>query len=113
MNVEDFVVRHGGTLKTLKLQLCKIAVHDPEQGPTRFWSQIWHRFSVKMGALKKLNVKHFYRRNSERMLKYVYLDEGHGYNDLFDAVPGEELDKPALKALDGLLDSRRSDQRSI
>ena len=112
MNVEDFIVRHGGTLKTLELKVCRIAVHDPEQGPTRFWSQIWNRFLVEMGALLKLGVEDASDMRSGRTQKYVRLNEELGYTPFMIPAPSKELDKAALEALNGLLDSRQASENS-
>ena len=112
MNVEDFIVRHGGTLKTLELKVCRIAVHDPEQGPTRFWSQIWNRFLVEMGALLKLGVEDASDMRSGRTQKYVRLNEELGYSPFMIPAPSKELDKAALEALNGLLDSRQASENS-
>ena len=56
-HVEDFIVRHPGTLRKLWLADCAIAVKDWDQGAPRQWSHIWKRFAWELKGLVLLIVR--------------------------------------------------------
>ena len=56
-HVEDFIVRHPGTLRKLWLADCAIAVEDWDQGAPRQWSHIWKRFAWELKGLVLLIVR--------------------------------------------------------
>lgn len=58
--LEDFIIRHGGTLLALELFLCPMALSNTLSGgrPSRFrrWGQVWERLNGELKVLKKLVV---------------------------------------------------------
>ncbi|THH13714.1 hypothetical protein EW146_g6537 [Bondarzewia mesenterica] len=114
-DVEDFIVRHGSTLKHLKLRCCMIPVLNDESTPRRFWSQIWSRFANELKVLECLQV--WEREDVElpvvdgqkRILRYTIVegDEGWGYMPVYEPMVGEANDGPALQALQEVVATRR------
>ena len=82
-HVEDFIVRHKLTLKSLHLAQCHIASRDLLDGPPQVWSQIWIRFADELEALVQLSVESGHNGNQvgPHNASYVHLDErvGHSY----------------------------------
>lgn len=95
-HVEDFIVRHKRTLRTLSLQSCNIAIHDPIQGPPRFWSQIYTRFA---DVLEELMWRPILTG------RYAQLDPETGYSYLVQGRVRDE-DAEALKLLVARVTSR-------
>ncbi|ETW80567.1 hypothetical protein HETIRDRAFT_427592 [Heterobasidion irregulare TC 32-1] len=95
-HVEDFIVRHKRTLRTLSLQSCNIAIHDPIQGPPRFWSQIYTRFADVLEELMWRPIL---------IGRYAQLDPETGYSYLVQGRVRDE-DAEALKLLVARVTSR-------
>lgn len=99
---EEFIVRHGKTLKKLELESCKITIPHPRSTPVRSWTAVWNRFSDQLTELVDLNVGYsFYER-------YCHYSPGFGFSSppTF-VIPGTEQDNPTLEALTAMVMGRR------
>jgi len=107
--VEDFIVRHGKTLKKLELHDCTICVPPPlgdGTGPTpvRSWAAVWNRFADELTELVDLVVVY----NSHRRYVYFLRVQEFGRFDSYSAfLPGIEEDTPALEALVTIVKGRK------
>ena len=82
-HVEDFIVRHKHTLKSLHLVGCHITFFGLAKGPPQVWSQIWARFADELEALVQLLVQPDHNGNQVwPNVSYVHLDEQIGYSYL-------------------------------
>lgn len=99
---EEFIVRHGTTLKKLELESCKITIPHTRSTPVRSWTAVWNRFADQLTELVDLNVGYaFYER-------YVQYSPGFGFSapPTF-LIPGTEQDNPTLEALTAIVMGRR------
>ena len=99
---EDFIVRHGKTLKRLELHNCMICVPPHASTPVLSWAAVWHRFADELTELVELVVAY-----SPGRRYFCFLPE-HG----FEANPaafqrGTEQDTLALKAFDAIVKERK------
>ncbi|KAI0049128.1 hypothetical protein FA95DRAFT_949602 [Auriscalpium vulgare] len=97
---EDFIARHGKTLRKLELHQCSI-FYEWEEAPARFWATIWRRFTEELEVLSELVVE-FEQDEGTRShpeLRYSLLSDGIGYIKQDEDIPGEEDDREALDAL--------------
>lgn len=105
-HVEDFIVRHKGTLRKMWLTKCRIAIEDLEQGAPRQWSHIWTRFARELRALGLLFVlpEVWY----EEPMNYVQptFEDGDLYKPILMTLPYDVGDDQALEALWCLVDSQ-------
>ncbi|KAH9030890.1 hypothetical protein EDB85DRAFT_2290300 [Lactarius pseudohatsudake] len=104
LEAEDFIVRHGKTLKKLKLQSCKICVPRNRPTPVRSWAAVWKRFADELTELVDLVVGYY---NFDQ--QYVYLNEYGSYSDSVYLLRGTEEDTPALRALVTIVKGRRKE----
>jgi hypothetical protein len=102
LEAEEFIVRHGKTLKKLELQSCTIAIRRTRSAPVRSWTTVWNRFADQLTELVDLNVWYsFHRRYCQ------YLPE-YGFNPCSTlAIPGTEQDIPTLEALTTMVKGRK------
>jgi hypothetical protein len=102
LEAEDFIVRHGKTLKKLKLHSCTICIPYNRSTPARSWATVWNRFTDELTKLVDLNVEYNFG------LRYVqYLPE-YGFSTLSTyAIPGTEQDISALEALSTIVKGRK------
>ncbi|KAH9029511.1 hypothetical protein EDB85DRAFT_1522656 [Lactarius pseudohatsudake] len=102
LEAEDFIVRHGKTLKKLELQSCTICV--PRDGPTlvRSWAAVWNRFADKLTELVDLVVEYNFNQ------RYVCFLQEYGFdsNSVY-VLRGTEEDTPALEALVTIVKGRQ------
>ena len=98
LEAEDFVVRHGKTVKKLKLLSCTISIPYNRSTPVRSWTVVLNRFADELTELVDLDVEYNFN------LRYVqYLPEyGFSSRSTF-AIPGTEQDIPALQALGAMV----------
>ncbi|ETW76784.1 hypothetical protein HETIRDRAFT_328021 [Heterobasidion irregulare TC 32-1] len=93
-HVEDFIVRHKLTLKSLHLAQCHIASYSVLEGPPQVWSQIWTHFADELEALVQLSVEPGHNANQVRPhhSSYVHLDEraGHSYLRVDEKTSAED-----------------------
>ncbi|KAI0049118.1 hypothetical protein FA95DRAFT_1557230, partial [Auriscalpium vulgare] len=113
---EDFLARHGKTLRRLKLVGCAIT-HVYHEVPERVWSMLWRRYEQELELLSELFVE-FQRDDpdavwalprTEPQLRYCFAlpSAGAGVMPDFGDVPGEEEDTPALASLQAVVAGRR------
>ncbi|TFY54224.1 hypothetical protein EVG20_g9796 [Dentipellis fragilis] len=76
--VEEFIVRHAGTLRRLDIKNGKIGIEQGEEGPTQFWAAIWTRFRETLTELQELVVGEKEGMASERGLIMGILIRGGG-----------------------------------
>ncbi|KAI0049124.1 hypothetical protein FA95DRAFT_1604656 [Auriscalpium vulgare] len=114
VGTEDFVARHGKTLRRLELVGC--AITHGFQIPERFWSMIWRRYEQELELLSELIVE-FHREDpdsvresprTEPLLRYCVFLDGQGFIPDFVDVPGEEEDTAALSSLQAVVAGRRA-----
>ena len=98
-HVEDFIVRHRRTLRSLWLHSCRIAIHGPGQGPPRFWSEVFTRFADVLEELTGVFVGDGRHRQLNR---YTRLYERTGYTYLLDSLVRSE-DEEALSKLEDVV----------
>lgn len=107
IGTENFIRRHGATLRKLELYECAIDIEEND-APGRFWSDIWDQFAEQLVVLEDIVVE--YQQMSEEEseedagrqdpeLRYSRLDAGFGYLSIYEDLEGEERDKEALEAL--------------
>ncbi|KAH9031410.1 hypothetical protein EDB83DRAFT_2525785 [Lactarius deliciosus] len=101
LQAEDFIVRHGKTLKKLELQGCMICVPRNRPTPVRSWAAVWKRFADELTELVDLEVGYSFDQ------RYVYLNEYGFYSDSVYSLHGTEEDTPALRALVTIVKGRR------
>ncbi|KAH9159905.1 hypothetical protein EDB89DRAFT_2043923 [Lactarius sanguifluus] len=87
---EDFIVRHGKTLKNLELHDCAICVLQDMLTPVRSWAAVWNRFADELTELVDL-VEYNYNQ------RYVY----------FFPVCGFGLEPAILHALFAIVEGRK------
>lgn len=108
-HIEDFIVRHKGTLKKLHLKECRIAIVDEGIGAPRQWSHIWTRFSGELRAMVLLVVQPQSRYEQPghkfvdygRPLNYVWphVETGNWYKPIVMPLPYDVGDEQALTEL--------------
>ncbi|KAH8993861.1 hypothetical protein EDB86DRAFT_1315852 [Lactarius hatsudake] len=101
LEAEDFIVRHGKTLKKLELQSCMICVMENRPTPVRSWAAVWKRFADELTELVDLVVGYRFDQ------KYVYLQEFGFSSESVYLLRGTEEDTPALRALVTIVKGRR------
>ncbi|KAH9011964.1 hypothetical protein EDB83DRAFT_2680617 [Lactarius deliciosus] len=101
LQAEDFIVRHGKTLKKLELQGCMICVPRNRPTPVRSWAAVWKRFADELTELVDLEVGYSFDQ------RYVYLNEYGFYSDSVYSLHGTEEDTPALRALVTIVKGQR------
>jgi hypothetical protein len=95
LEVEEFIVRHGKTLKKLELQRCSIIIRHTRTAPVRSWTTVWNRFADQLTELVDLNVEY-----SSHHQRYVQQLPGYAFSSHSTfAIPGTEQDIPTLEAL--------------
>lgn len=103
LEAEDFIVRHGKTLKKLKLQSCTISIPDDRSTPVRSWTVVWNRFADELTKLVELDVEYSFN------LRYVHYLPEYGFSSRSTfTVPGTEQDVPVLEALATMVRRRRN-----
>ena len=114
-HIEDFIVRHKGTLRTLWLMDCKIAIlgsfEEPEGAPHR-WSHIWARFAKELGALVDFDMLSGYRY-SARPIHYARIWPGYWNVAVAWYLHYMDEGEPALEALRQLVRSRAAEQAYV
>ncbi|KAH8978149.1 hypothetical protein EDB92DRAFT_1911942 [Lactarius akahatsu] len=94
LEAEDFIVRHGKTLKKLELQSCTICV--PRDRPTlvRSWAAVWSWFADELTELVDLVVEYNFNQ------RYICFLQEYGFdsNSVY-SLRGTEEDTAALEAL--------------
>ncbi|KAH9021497.1 hypothetical protein EDB85DRAFT_2293481 [Lactarius pseudohatsudake] len=103
LEAEDFIVRHGKTLKKLELQSCIICVPRNRHTPVRSWAAVWNRFADELTELVDLVVGYNFDQ------QYVYLQEYGFSSDSVYFLRGTEEDTPALRALVTIVKGRRKE----
>ncbi|ETW80566.1 hypothetical protein HETIRDRAFT_452132 [Heterobasidion irregulare TC 32-1] len=101
-HVEDFIVRHRRTLRSLWLHSCRIAIHGPGQGPPRFWSEVFTRFADVLEELTGVFVDDGRHRQLNR---YTRLHERTRYAYLLDSLVRIK-DEEALRKIEDEVFSR-------
>ncbi|KAF8269067.1 hypothetical protein EI94DRAFT_1726154 [Lactarius quietus] len=104
LQAEDFIVRHGKTLKKLKLQYCLISVPYTRSTPVRSWEIVWNRFAEALTELVVLEVPVGRDMQQER---YIHYTPDYGFDELSFSAPGTEQDIPAFEALDAIVKERK------
>ncbi|KAH9071429.1 hypothetical protein EDB83DRAFT_248981 [Lactarius deliciosus] len=105
LEAEDFIVRHGKTLKKLELQSCIICVPRNRPTPVRSWAAVWKRFADELTELVDLVVGYRFDQ------KYVYLLEYGFSSESVYFLRGTEEDTPALRALVTIVKGRQEGRR--
>ncbi|KAA1478186.1 hypothetical protein DENSPDRAFT_845377 [Dentipellis sp. KUC8613] len=105
--IEDFIVRHAGSLRRLEIKDGKIGIEQGEEGPTQFWAAIWTRLRETLTELEELVVGNEGMLR-ERAFYYGRFDPGWGYLADYEGTEGEEGDEPALQAFMGAVEARRA-----
>ncbi|KAI0049129.1 hypothetical protein FA95DRAFT_949515 [Auriscalpium vulgare] len=113
IGTEDFIARHGKTLRILQLFHCAI-VHEDTPLPDMFWSKTWRRFGRELAVLSHLYVTFEQDDDTdgespvptEALFKYGLFSRPSFVPDV-GGVPGEEEDEAALAALLAVVASRR------
>ncbi|KAH8993847.1 hypothetical protein EDB86DRAFT_2927945, partial [Lactarius hatsudake] len=102
LEAEDFILRHGKTLKKLELQNCTICV--PRDRPTlvRSWAAVWNRFADKLTELVDLVVDYNFNQGYVCFLQEYGFDSNSVY-----FLRGTEEDTPALEALVTIMKGRQ------
>ena len=106
--VENFVARHGKTLKELELRNCAIDVPEGKDVPYRFWAAVWKRLADELTELVDLKV--VFEVNplrEDQELQYAYRNEGFGYIYFEERVAAGK-DGPALEAFRAIVEVRKS-----
>ncbi|KAH9011505.1 hypothetical protein EDB85DRAFT_2159853 [Lactarius pseudohatsudake] len=99
---EDFIVRHGKTLKKLELHDCAICVPQDRPTPVRSWAAVWNRFADELSELVDLVVEYNFNQ------RYVYFSPLCGFDsDQAFFLSGTEQDSPALEALFTIVEGRK------
>jgi hypothetical protein len=75
--VEDFIVRHRKTLKTLKLHNCVIGISPGRTTPFCYWADVYDRLAKALTELVELEVE-FHIEGFRT--QYVYHDPDVGYH---------------------------------
>ena len=75
LGAEDFIVRHGKTLKNLALWYCTIAIPYNASTPVRSWMAVWNRFADELTELVDLKVK--FPLEKLEMESDLYLESVH------------------------------------
>ncbi|KAI0036201.1 hypothetical protein K488DRAFT_67821 [Vararia minispora EC-137] len=109
-SAEDFIVRHAGTLESLELVGCGMAMLIGDERPVRFWSAVWNRFAETLSALTELKVKFDSpwdppEDRTDGEARYFLEDTNYGFLQQED-VDGQEEDVLAFEAFKAILDSR-------
>ncbi|ETW80359.1 hypothetical protein HETIRDRAFT_409859 [Heterobasidion irregulare TC 32-1] len=108
--IENFIVRHNGTLRRLWLAGCAIVVEDLDEVAARQWSHIWKHFAQEMKGLVSLVVRSDsldrdgFTTDSfgeDDSLKYVGRNwqTWHSYEPWDERLPYEDGDHLALREL--------------
>ncbi|KAI0049119.1 hypothetical protein FA95DRAFT_1604651 [Auriscalpium vulgare] len=102
-SAEEFLARHGQTLKKLELFQCTM-YYEEEDAPVRFWEMVWRRYAQALEVLSELVVQ--FDHEGQREMRYSWLSAGHSYMPDTHA-PGEEEDNEAFGLLKALVDARK------
>jgi hypothetical protein len=101
---EDFIVRHGKTLKKLELHGCVIGVPPDRPTPVRSWAAVWKRFADELTELVDLVVEY----NFDQQYAYCLPEPMYGFDsDSAYYLRGVERDTPALEALFTIVKERK------
>ena len=109
VGTEDFIVRHGRSLRRLELVHCMILVYDLDARPERLWTDVWTRFEKELGTLDYLKVSfkgNEQLREQDSQLRYISEDHPHWFYMVKRDVPGEETDRSTLEMLMGSIRAR-------
>jgi len=102
---ENFIVRHGKTLKKLELHSCTICIpHDNDDSPhtlVRSWADVWNRFADELTELEDLVVEYNFGR------RYTFFVYGFDDSDSAYFLRGTEQDSPALEAFVTIVKERK------
>jgi hypothetical protein len=102
LQAEEFIVRHGKTLKRLELQSCTITIRNTRSTPVRSWTTVWKRFAVQLTELVDLNVEYSWHQ------RYIQYLPNQGFSsDSTSAIPGTERDNSTLEALNTMVKGRK------
>ncbi|KAI0265877.1 hypothetical protein BC834DRAFT_876767 [Gloeopeniophorella convolvens] len=108
--IEDFILRHGATLRKLELHHCTIDIKAEERTPFRYWAAVWNSFSKKLTALVDISVEWEIEQYSEDLddpeVRYVSLGQANEYYPI-DDLEWAEGDAPALEALKMIVKNRK------
>ncbi|KAH8987028.1 hypothetical protein EDB92DRAFT_1204980 [Lactarius akahatsu] len=100
---EDFIVRHGKTLKKLELHNCAICVPQDRPRPVRSWAAVWNRFANELSELVDLVVEF----NFSQQYVYFFPLCGFDSDEAFFLLRGTEQDSPALQGLFTVVEGRK------
>ena len=106
--VENFVVRHGKTLKKLELRSCVIGILKGNGAPRRSWAVVWRRLTDELTELVDLVVEfEADSHRADREKRYVCYSAGHSYIYFGNHVSMGE-DVLALGAFRAIVEARKS-----
>ncbi|KAI0052098.1 hypothetical protein FA95DRAFT_52767 [Auriscalpium vulgare] len=110
VGIEQFILRHGHTLTSLRLNNCTIAQKEDEAEtaagphyPLRTWSQIWTSFSAELVVLENLTVVYISGWGHAPM-RYSWRQDGYFWNCRSWNV---EQDDAGLEQFEALVAGRR------
>jgi hypothetical protein len=102
---EDFIARHGKTLKKLKLHSCVIGVPPGRLTPVRSWAAVWKRFADELTELVDLVVEY----NFDQRYAYCRPEPEYGFDsDSAYYLRDVEQDTPALEELLTIIKERKT-----
>jgi hypothetical protein len=102
--IEDFIVRHGKSLKKLRLHNCTIRVEEGRTTPIRYWADVYNHLTKVLTELVELVVE--FHIDGYRA-QYVSLKDERIYQPLEELV-GRGWDAPALEDFKVIVESRRT-----
>jgi hypothetical protein len=107
--LEDFIIRHRGTLKKLSMDNCSINVGEKSSQPFCYWADIYKRLAEALTELVEVEVESLF---SPYELSYVYL-VGDSYRPVEslkgrERLEGREKDRLALKEFKAVVKKRRT-----
>ncbi|KAI0300949.1 hypothetical protein BC826DRAFT_991545 [Russula brevipes] len=97
--VEDFIVRHRKTLKTLKLHNCVIGISPERTTPFCYWAGVYNRLAEALTELGELEVEFHV---DDLKTQYVYLTPRASYHHSssyrsVETLDGTEQDRLSLE----------------
>ena len=102
--VENFVARHGKTLRKFELRNCAINVPKGRDTPVRCWAAVWNRFSNELTELVNFAADFKKSPRDRHEVQYVYYD--FGFVPIY-RIRGTEDDAPALAAFMATIEARQ------
>lgn len=121
VGTEAFLLRHSGTLRSLTLRKCKLAIEeleDSDDAPERVWADVWGALAEGLPRLEVLEVVPLREGEDEpdgnpggQEMWYASEDPGWGWmpyhGEASTRVPGDEDDAAALEAFRAVVRSRK------